>query len=102
MKKGIKEQSRRAIHTIDMFASPISLRADSKEQVTTWFGSFLSVLLVVIVSYYSLVKYRDLINFRDTKYQEVEIEDDDYPTFDGGDVRNFPVGMFEIKLQNGG
>ena len=73
-KKGILKQSRTAIHTIDFFPLDIGFRENNNDRYTTWLGSLLSLLMLVIVSYYGQKKYDIMINRDDTTFKEVEVD----------------------------
>ena len=71
LKKGILKQARTAIHTIDFFPLDIGFRENNNDKYTTWLGSLLSLLMLVIVSYYAQKKYGIMINHEDTTYKEM-------------------------------
>ena len=72
-KKGIAQTSRSVLHSIDMFSLDVNFRENSKSSYTTCFGSLVSLFIFIIGGFYLYIKLYVVINYQDTKFQEVEL-----------------------------
>ena len=97
-KTSIKKVSRRVFNTLDLFATPINFRANKHQTIGTWLGTILSIFTFSVVLLYSFKKFNVLKEYGDTKYQTIELVDEDIPTFEGGAPGNIPFGMFIVGL----
>ena len=52
MKKGIVKQARTAFHTLDLFPLDMGFRENNSDKYTTWLGSLLSLLMLIVICYY--------------------------------------------------
>ena len=67
-----------AFQSFDLFGSGVNLRENGKEQFTTCFGAFISLLILIVVLDYATTKYTTLIEYGDTVHNSIvitEIED---------------------------
>ena len=95
-KKGILKLARTAIHTIDFFPLDISLRENNNDKYTTWIGSLLSLMMLVIVSHYGHKKYDIMINRDDTTYKEVDVDRQIPYAFDASENGGFFFEAFSL------
>ena len=98
IKKGILEIGRNALHSIDLFSLDVDFRENKQQRFTTWFGCALSILILTIVGYYGVIKFSLMTNYEDTRFQELDLINEDTPTFNGQDERNFPFSAFYIDV----
>ena len=66
--KGLKDVSRAALHSVDMFSFDVQFRENRQEKFTTYFGSVMSLFIIILVGYYSIVKFQVLMTYGDTKF----------------------------------
>ena len=97
-RKGILEISRAAFHSIDLFSLDVDFRENKQQRFTTWFGCFLSILILTIVGYYGVIKFSLMTNYEDTRFQELDLISQETPFFNGQDERGFPFSAFYINF----
>ena len=66
--KGFSDVGRKALQAVDMFSFDVQFRVNRQEKFTTCFGSVMSLFIIVLVGYYSAIKFDVLINYGDTKF----------------------------------
>lgn len=96
----MQKASRKVFNTFDLFAAPINFRANKHETIGTWLGTIFSILTISVVFIYGFKKFNVLKEYGDTKYQNIELVEEDVPTFQGGIPENVPLGMFLVGLNN--
>ena len=74
MNKGIVKRARTAFHTLDLFPLDMGFRENNSDKYTTWLGSLLSLLMLIVICYYGQKKFDIMINHDDTTYNEVSID----------------------------
>ena len=99
-KTSIQKASRKVFNTVDLFAAPINLRANKHETIGTWLGAIFSIFTISVVFLYGFKKFNVLKDYGDTKYQNIELVEDDIPTFRSVNSGNIPLGMFLVGLNN--
>ena len=55
--KGLRDVSRAALNSVDMFSFDVQFRENRQEKFTTYFGSIVSLFIIILVGYYSIVKF---------------------------------------------
>ena len=98
--KGFRNVSRTALKAVDMFSFDVQFRENKQEKFTTCFGSVMSLFIIVLVGYYSTIKYEVLRTYGDTKFQKIEEYGGSIPIkYDGGDDKNFPLGLLYVEFE---
>ena len=93
----LRDVGRAILNGVDMFSFDVQFRENRQEKFTTYFGSVMSLFIIILVGYYSYIKFLVLISYGDTKFQEIE-EFVDEIQFEGGNDKNFPIGLLYIDF----
>ena len=83
-KTSMQKAGRKVLNTLDFFAAPINFRANKHETIGTCLGTIFSIFTISVVLLYGFKKFNVLKEYGDTKYQSIELVEEDVPTFYGG------------------
>ena len=78
----------------------VNFKEGEQDQFTTWFGSFISIIVLITVFIYSKNKFVILANYEDTRYQTIT-EKPVAPLLYTNEIEtDFPFGAFTMSFIN--
>ena len=70
MRLSVKNLLRSTSHGIDLFKMNVSFRENKQEQLSTCFGTLISLLIFAIVLFHGKHRFEAMVNYEDYKYQK--------------------------------
>ena len=71
MSQTFKKTLRSTFHSLDRFKMNVQFRENNQQDFTTWFGTFLSLIILVLVLIQSHHRFMVMYNREDTRYQTI-------------------------------
>ena len=70
MKTSVRHFFGSTFHGLDRFKMNVNFRENKKEQLSTCFGTLISLLIFAIVLFHGKHRFEAMVNYEDYKYQK--------------------------------